>query len=161
MSCNRNSTKLVRWPFFIVVVCFNSSKSWLTTQTLAHTLGSQTWASVVPSDMTGVRLLRSRPWTRWSRDRRSLTTCVASAGDVLAPKQPADSITSWFECGELMVLITQPPLPPPLPLCLHFHRKRVLEPRRRRDGIVPTLGSSALASPFFSFFQSRVWEVTG
>lgn len=52
MSCNRNST-IRTVTFYIVVVCFNSSKSWLSTQTLARIPGSQTGAFIVPSDMTG------------------------------------------------------------------------------------------------------------
>lgn len=82
------TVQLVRWPFFIVVVRFNSSKSWLTTQTLAHIPGSQTGASVVPSMTWPVRLLRSRPWTRWSpitNDMRCVSRWRVGA-----------KTTSWF-----------------------------------------------------------------
>lgn len=157
MSCNRNST-IRTVTFFIVVVCFNSSKSWLTTQTLAHIPGSQTGASVVPS-MTW--LLRSRPWTRWPRDRRSLTTCVASAGDVLAPKT-----TSWFNYQLIWMwrvngahnTATSASSSSSLPAFPSQTGSGAEEATRR---YCPEARLLCTRFSFFSFFKSRAWEVTG
>lgn len=89
---------------------------------------------------------------RWSRDHRSLTTCVASVADVFGAKT-----TSWFNYqliwmwrvnGAHNTATSATSSRHGEPACISI-ANGFWRTRRRRDGIVPRLGSSALASLFF------------